>query len=216
MALKRTFSLYLAEAVVEEIAAHPERLELGGEQREITLLFSDLEGFTPLSERLTPRQIAALLNEYFERMTRAVFSHEGTVDKFIGDAVMAFWGAPVAQPDHPARAVACARDMLAALDSFNADQREKGLPTLRMRIGIHTGEALVGNLGCPSRFSFTALGDSVNLASRLESANKLSGTRVLMSEATASRLPSELATEYVDEIRVKGRERSVKVYTLAL
>lgn len=214
LALKRTFSLYLAEPVVEEIAAHPERLRLGGEQKEITLLFSDLEGFTTLSERLTPRQVAVLLNDYFERMTRVVFRHEGTLDKFIGDAVMAFWGAPIDQEDHAQRAVACARDMMATLDDFNVEQQEKRLPSLRMRIGIHTGEALVGNLGCPSRFSFTALGDSVNLASRLEGSNKLHGTSILMSEATASRLPPDLQAAYVEEIRVKGREQPVKVYTI--
>lgn len=215
LALKRTFSLYLAEPVVEQIAAHPENVELGGEQRQITLLFSDLEGFTTLSERLSPRQIAVLLNEYFELMTQAVFRRGGTLDKFIGDAVMAFWGAPISQEDHAERAVACARDMLTALDGFNARQQARGRPTLRMRIGIHTGEAVVGNLGCPSRFSFTALGDTVNLASRLESANKLQGTRVLISEATKRELPQGTPIRYVDEIQVKGREQAVKVYTLA-
>ncbi|MFH1020253.1 MAG: adenylate/guanylate cyclase domain-containing protein, partial [Pseudomonadota bacterium] len=211
--LKRTFSLYLSASVVDEIAAHPEKVEMGGEQRDITVLFTDLEGFTSLSERLPPRMIANLLNEYFELMTQAVFRYQGTLDKFIGDAVMAFWGAPIPQEDHPRRAVACAMDMLAALESFNQSLREKGQSPLKMRIGIHTGVAVVGNLGCPSRFSFTALGDTVNLASRLESANKNHGTNILMSEATVKGLPPEISTRFVARIQVKGREEPVAVYT---
>lgn len=148
-------------------------------------------------------------------MTQAVFRQGGTLDKFIGDAVMAFWGAPIPQEDHAERAVACALDMLTAMDGFNARQQERGRPTLRMRIGVHTGEAVVGNLGCPSRFSLTALGDTVNLASRLESANKVLGTRVLICEATMRALPQGMPTRYIDEIQVKGREQAVKVYTLA-
>ena len=214
LALKRTFSLYLAESVVDQLAAHPERLELGGELKEITLLFTDLEGFTTLAEGMSPPRIAHLLNEYFELMTQAVFRQEGTLDKFIGDAVMAFWNAPMPQADHPQRAVACAKDMLAALADFNVALREKGRPPINMRIGIHTGVAVVGNLGCPSRFSFTALGDAVNLASRLESANKDHNTRILMSKATVDQLPPSWPTQYIGEIKVKGREEPVKVYTL--
>jgi len=211
--LKRIFSLYLSPRVVEEISDQPDKVELGGEQRYITVLFTDLENFTTLSERLPPRIIANLLNDYFELMTQAVFRYQGTLDKFIGDAVMAFWGAPIPQEDHPQRAVACAIDMLSALESFNHSLLKQGQSLLRMRIGIHTGIAVVGNLGCPSRFSYTAIGDTVNVAARLESANKDHDTSILMSEETVKGLPLEITTQFVAKIQVKGRKEPVTVYT---
>lgn len=197
------------------IVARPEKFELGGEPREMTFLFTDLEGFTTLTEKRMLRQTEQLLNEYFELMAQAVSHHEGTLDKFIGDAVMAFWGAPVAHEDHPQRAVACACDMLDALDAFNVKLAERGRPPLKMRIGIHTGVAVVGNLGCPSRFSYTALGDAVNVASRLESANKDYGTSILMSETTALGLPPGMPTRVIAEThQVKGRKEPLKLFTI--
>lgn len=215
LALERDFSMYLPEAVVKEMVLHPEKFELGGKPREMTFLFTDLEGFTTLAEKHLTRQIAQLLNEYFELMTQTVFRHGGTLDKFIGDAVMAFWGAPVAHEDHPQRAVACACDMLVTLEAFNVKLAERGRPPLKMRIGIHSGTALVGNLGCPSRFCYTALGDAVNVAARLESANKDYGTSILMSETTALGLPPGMPTRVVAEThQVKGRKEPLKLFTI--
>lgn len=213
LALKRSFALYLSPAVVEEVAAQPDKLQLGGEQKEITVLFTDLANFTTLSEHLPPRHVAQLLNDYFERMTQTVFRHGGTLDKFIGDAVMAFWNSPLPQADHAERAVRCALAMQAELATFNERLRADGRAPLAMRIGVHTGEAIVGNLGCPSRFSYTALGDTVNLASRLESANKEFGTGILLSEATARQLPAALPVREVAETRVKGRLEAVRLFT---
>ena len=218
-AIRNTFALYVPEGVVSELIAHPEKISLGGEQRELTLLFSDLAGFTSAAEALAPQEVAALLNEYFKDMSEVIFRHRGTIDKFIGDAIMAFWNAPVDDPDHAAHGLLAARDMLAALDGVNTRLRERGLPPVDMRIGVHTGAAIVGNLGSPTRFSYTAIGDSVNLASRLEGVNKYYGTRLLISGDTVSRLgrhANELALRPVDSVRVKGKTEAVDLYTLCL
>jgi adenylate cyclase len=218
-AIRNTFALYVPEGVVSQLVAHPEKISLGGEQRELTLLFSDLAGFTTAAEALEPQEVATLLNEYFKDMSEVIFRHRGTIDKFIGDAIMAFWNAPVDDPEHAAHGVLAARDMLAALDGVNARLKERGLPPVDMRIGVHTGPAVVGNLGSPTRFSYTALGDSVNLASRLEGVNKYYGTRLLVSGDTVARLgahAAEIALRPADRVRVKGKSEAVDLYTLCL
>ena len=212
--IKQMFSRYVPEAVVEELAAHPERLTLGGEYRELTLLFTDLAGFTTLSENLTPQQTAELINRYLTAMNQVVFDHGGSIDKFIGDSVMAFWNAPLADPDHVLHAVRAACAMQQAMPELNRTLVADGLPALAMRIGVHTGQVLVGNMGSHiGRLSYTALGDAVNLASRLEGANKAYGTGILLSGATAGRLAGTIPLRVVDLVRVKGKHVAIEVFT---
>jgi len=217
--ITRMFSLYVPDGVVESLVAHPEKISLGGEQKELTLLFSDLAGFTSVAEALSPQEVATLLNEYFQDMSDAIFEQHGTIDKFIGDAIMAFWNAPADDPDHAAHAVAAARGMLLGLAAVNDRLQALGLPPLDMRIGLHTGPAVVGNLGSRARFNYTALGDSVNLASRLEGVNKYYGTHLLISGDTAARLGASAAQfllRPVDRVRVKGKQEAVDLFTLCL
>ncbi|MEJ5331072.1 MAG: adenylate/guanylate cyclase domain-containing protein [Desulfobaccales bacterium] len=212
LAIRRMFSHYLSEAVIRHLLEHPERLKLGGERRRVTLFFSDLAGFTSLSEKLAPEDVVALLNDYLSRMTDIILAEEGVVDKFEGDAIMAMWGAPLEQPDQAVRACRAALRQVAALHEVNAGLAARGLPPLRMRIGIHTGEAVVGNLGSHRRFDYTAVGDAVNLASRLEGLNKYYGTAILVSEDTAAALDGALEIMEVDQVAVKGRETPVRVF----
>ncbi len=178
---------YVAAPIVEELIRDPEKLRLGGEKREVTVLFFDLAGFTSIAEELPADELVKLVNGYLDVLVEAIFRNEGTLDKFIGDAVMAFWGAPLAQPDHAARACRAAIDMQRALAAFTARQADPRLAALRGRIGVHSGIAALGNLGSSSIMSYTAMGDTVNVASRLEGVNKAYGTQILASEATVER-----------------------------
>ncbi|TXH28963.1 MAG: adenylate/guanylate cyclase domain-containing protein [Burkholderiaceae bacterium] len=212
--IKHMFSRYVPEAVVEQLAAHPERLTLGGEHRELTLLFTDLAGFTSQSENLTPQQTAELINRYLTTMNQVVFDQGGSIDKFIGDAVMAFWNAPLADPDHALHAVRAACAMQQAMPGLNSSLAADGLPALSMRIGVHTGQVLVGNMGSRiGRLSYTAIGDAVNLASRLEGANKAYGTGILISGATVQLLTTSIPLRVVDLVRVKGKQQAIEVFT---
>jgi class 3 adenylate cyclase len=202
---------YLAEPVVEQLIADPTRLRLGGEKREVTVLFFDVAGFTTLAEAMAPEELVALCNAYLDALTEAIFRHGGTFDKFIGDAVMAFWGAPIAQPDHAARACHAALDMQAALRRFASTHADARVRELRGRIGINTGEAVLGNLGSSRVMNYTAMGDTVNVASRLEGVNKLYGTAILASEATVG--PDTRARE-IDLVRVAGRSTPLRLYEL--
>ncbi len=214
-AIRQMFALYVPPDVVQALAAHPERLSLGGESRELSVLFTDLEGFTSHSEILGPRRIARLINLYLDAMSQVVFDHGGTVDKYIGDAIMAFWNAPLEVPNHPRQALAAALAMQEALPILNTRLQAEGLPAIAMRIGLHSGEAIVGNLGSTRRFSYTAIGDTVNLAARLEPLNKRFGTAILVSEDIA-RLAGDLTPlRILDRIRVRGRNRPLSVYTVA-
>jgi adenylate cyclase len=210
--IKQAFTHYAPRAVVEEMVAHPERLRLGGERRMLTLLFTDLAGFTELSERLEPERIAQLLNAHMTGMTGVVFRHGGTVDKFIGDAIMAFWGAPLADPEHALHACQAAIAMQQVMRARRA-QTDPLERELRMRVGIHSGEAVVGNMGSVERFGYTAIGDNVNLAARLEGVNKLYGTDILVSETTAALVEGRLPLRRLDRVRVKGKSRPVEIYT---
>lgn len=212
LAIRRMFAQYMSEKVITHLMAHPERLELGGERRHLTLFFSDLAGFTSLSEGLAPEKVVGLLNDYLSRMTDIILAEEGTVDKFEGDAIMAFWGAPLPQEDQALRACRAALRQQAALAELNRHFAELGLPPLSMRIGLHSGEAVVGNLGSQKRFDYTAIGDSVNLASRLEGLNKFYGTAILASETTAQECGDGVLFREVDRVAVKGRETPVAVF----
>jgi len=212
--VRRAFGAYLSPDLVADLAEHPERLELGGETRDISVLFSDIRGFTTLSESLDPPDLVALLNRYFTPVTRAIQAEGGFVDKFIGDAVMALFNAPVDLPDHPDAACRAAVGMVQALEAFNADQAANGRPQIDIGIGIHTGEAVVGNMGSEERLNYTALGDSVNVASRLEGLTKDYGRRILITEVTRDRLQGDWLTTFLGSVPVKGRAQPVSVFAL--
>lgn len=211
--ITRVFSLYVSPQVVDYMIAHPERINLGGERREITLMFTDLKGFTPIAEKHTPEQVTQLVNRHFTAMTDIVLEHEGTVVQFVGDAIMAFWGAPLDDADHAYRAVAAAVAMQNGMAALRAEFAKEGLPPIHMRVGIHTGSVLVGNLGSAKRFGYTAVGDDVNLAARLEGVNKLYGTGVMVSGDTARRITGRIALRPVDRVIVKGRSQAIDVLT---
>ncbi len=209
--IRQALSRYVSRPVMEEVEAHPETLVLGGVRRELAILFTDLQGFTALAEGMPPERVGELLNRHLTAMTAVILRHGGTVDKFMGDAIIAFWGAPLADADRSRRAVAAACEMLAEMEK----EREGDLP-LRMRVGIHSGAAVVGNMGSHDRFAYTAIGDAVNLASRLEGANKEFGTRALVSEAVRREAEDggEWSFREVGRVRVTGRGEPVKVFEL--
>ncbi|HEX5632191.1 MAG TPA: adenylate/guanylate cyclase domain-containing protein, partial [Gemmatimonadales bacterium] len=211
--MRRAFSLYVSPEVVEHVMAHPERLKLGGEHREITVMFTDLKGFTNLTEMLGAEQVAQVLNRHFSRATAIVKRNHGTVNRFIGDAVMAMWGAPVDDPLQADHAVRCALELQEDMELQRRELREQGLPEISMRIGIHTAVAIVGNLGSSDRFDYTAIGDGVNLAARLEPVNKLYGTGILLSGATVARLAEPVDLRPVDRVIVKGQTVPVDLFT---
>jgi adenylate cyclase len=216
-AITQAFSLYVTPQVVDQLIAHPERINLGGESREITIMFTDLAKFTTLSETLPPERVVHLLNRHFTDMTDIVLEHEGTVVSFIGDAIMAFWGAPLADDDQAYRAVASAVAMQKAMETMRADFAKEGLPAVNMRVGIHSGSAVVGNLGSAKRFDYTAIGDDVNLAARLEGTNKLYGTGIIVSGATAKKIATRadgvVALRLIDRVIVKGKSQAVEIFT---
>ncbi len=212
--VRRMFAQYVSPAVLEQILDRVDealRAEVG-ETQELTILFSDIRGFTTLAEDLEARQVVEVLNLYFQEMTEAVFRYEGTIDKFIGDALMCFWGAPIHAPDHAERAVRCALAMLARLEDVNRRLRAKGYPEVEIGIGINTGPAVLGNIGSERKLDYTAIGDEVNLASRLEGLNKVYGTPVLVAESTVRQLPPDLPCAVVDKVRVKGKTRPIRIY----
>ncbi|MGA2938363.1 MAG: adenylate/guanylate cyclase domain-containing protein [Syntrophobacteraceae bacterium] len=212
--LRGAFNRYVSPSVVESIVNDPSSLELGGQEVQATIFFSDLANFTSFSERLPPKDLVAFLNEYFTPMTNIILEHRGALDKFIGDAIMAFWGAPLRLENHAQYACDAAIKMKETIAGLREGWRQRGLPLLAARMGIHSGTVVVGNVGSRERFNYTVLGDTVNLASRLEGANKFYGTTILISEDTFQLAgPAFLARE-LDLIRVKGRQTPVKIYEL--
>ncbi|UCE17108.1 MAG: adenylate/guanylate cyclase domain-containing protein [Gemmatimonadota bacterium] len=212
--IKSAFKYYLSPAVIDKLLKNPESLKLGGEKKEMTVLFSDIAGFTTISEQLDPEQLAQLLNEYLSRMTDVILSYGGTVDKYEGDAIMAFWGAPLPQTDHALRACLAALECRSALEDVCEEFQRKGWPRLQARIGMNTGDMIVGNMGSRERFDYTVIGDEVNLGSRLEGANKEYGTWIMISESTCKCVQDEVEARELDLIRVKGKESPVRVYEL--
>ena len=212
--LKKAFGSYLSPELVDQIVKNPGRLRLGGEKRELTILFSDIRGFTSISETLPPEELVALLNEYLTPMTRIVLEEKGTLDKFIGDAVMALFNAPLDLPFHQAHACRVAVRMIGRLNELNGDFARRGLPRIGIGIGINTGEAVVGNMGADLRFDYTAIGDNVNLASRLEGLTKQYGVRIVVSDSTRQAAGDEFTFREIDLVRVKGKQKPVAVYEL--
>ena len=217
--LRRAFRLYLNPDVMEEMVREPDRLQLGGEERELTVLFSDIRGFTTLSEKLSPQALVHLLNQYLSPMTDIVFAKRGTLDKYIGDAVMAFFGAPVSNPDHALHCCEAALEMIGELKRLREKWRieDPDLPDIEIGIGVNSGPMVVGNMGSSQRFNYTVMGDNVNLASRLEGLNKEYGTQILISEPTlagARAAGGQLVVRELDAVRVKGRKDPVRMFEL--
>lgn len=211
--IKNAFSRYISEKVVDELIAKPELLKLGGEERIITVLFSDLADFTTMSEKMPPADLVHLLNIYLTEMTDLVLEQGGIIDKYEGDAIMAEFGAPLSMPDHADMAVLTGLRMQKRLEGLNKEWKKNRLPEISCRIGINTGPMIVGNMGSNQVFDYTVIGDSVNLASRLEGANKRYRTRLMVSEYTHGYVtPDRFKTRVLDVIRVKGKSEPVKVF----
>jgi adenylate cyclase len=212
--IKNVFRYYLSPHVIDGILANPSLLRLGGEKRAISSFFSDVQGFTSISENLTPEELVALLNAYLSEMTDIILDTGGTLDKYEGDAIIAFWNAPLEQPDHAQRACRAALRCQARLGELRAGFKAKYGREVRMRIGLNSGEAVVGNMGSKNRFDYTAMGDTINLAARLEGACKQYGIGLLAGEETVSRAGEAVVCREVDVIRVVGKKKSVKVFEL--
>jgi adenylate cyclase len=216
--IREMFQYYLMPEVIEELAAHPERLALGGEEKKLTILFCDIRGFTTLSEGLSPSELTTLINEYLTAMTDAIMASGGLVDKYIGDAVMAFWGAPVAHEEQEKAACRGALAMLQALDRLNSDLASRGKKPIHIGIGLSTGQVVVGNMGSSKRFNYTVMGDEVNFASRLEGLTKAYGVSCIIGEETASALEHDatFTVRTLDQVMVKGKREPRTIYELIL
>ena len=212
--VRQAFARYLSPEVVAEIMDKPHLLGLGGSRREMTAFFSDLAGFTGISERLSPEELVALLNRYLSRMTRVILKWGGYLDKYEGDAIMAFWGAPAMQPDHALRACLAALEQQEEVERFRREIAKEGLPPIHVRMGVNTGPMIVGNVGSEERLNYTVMGDAVNLASRLEGANKAFGSLIMISEVTYEQVRQSVEARELDLLRVKGKNLPIRVYEL--
>lgn len=212
--IKNTFQHYLTPSVVNKLMEKPEMLKLGGEKRNMSVLFSDIQGFTTISEMMEAEKLVELLNQYLTEMTNIVLNFDGTLDKYEGDAIMAFWNAPLDQPNHAVRACYSALEMQNTLSKMREKWQSEGKIPLYARVGINSGDMVVGNMGSKKRFDYTVMGDSVNLGSRLESANKQYNTYIMISETTYNQAKDKIEVRYLDELQVKGKTESVKVYEL--
>jgi adenylate cyclase len=210
--VKRLFGRYVSPDIFQQLMTNPSAVHLGGERREMSVLFSDIRGFTAASETTTPEAVVDQLNEYFTEMVDVLFRHHGTLDKFVGDMVMGLFGAPMPDPNHADHAVSAALEMIERLDHLNARWAAQGRAPLDIGIGINSGEMIAGNIGSESIMSYTVIGDAVNLGARVESLNREYGTHILISEATRARLTQPVATRRVDQVHVKGRREPVVVY----
>lgn len=209
--LAKLFGQYIPPELVEEMDKAPEEVSLAGESREMTVLFSDVRGFTSISENLEPSELTRLMNAFLTPMTRIIHQHRGTIDKYMGDAIMAFWGAPLADPDHARHALHAAWEMQRAMKSLQPEFEGEGWPPLEVGIGLNSGVMNVGNMGSEFRMAYTALGDAVNLGSRLEGLTRTYGVDVIVSESTRHAVP-EFEFRELDVVRVKGKDRPVAIY----
>jgi len=221
--IRAMFSSYVAEKIVNELIKNPGMAKLGGERRELTILFSDVRGFTTFSEQHTPEEVVAILNEYLGAMTEIIFKWEGTLDKFMGDAILAFWGAPMKQENHEELAIRCALNMVMRIQELQEKWKSEGKPLLTAGIGINTGDVLVGNIGAEGKkMDYTVIGDHVNLGSRVESLTKKYHAQILITEFTMSKLTEfiqasrigHVAAIGLEKVVVKGKERDVGIYEL--
>ncbi len=212
--IRQTFSKFVSESVVDELLKDPSKVKLGGEKKILTVMFSDIRGFTSISEKLTPEELVEHLNIYLQAMTDIVIKYFGTLDKYIGDAIMAFWGAPIEVEDHALKACMAGIEMIEVLHEMNKTWDEEGKPRLEIGIGINTGDMVVGNMGSSSRMDYTLMGDNVNLGSRLEGINKIYKTNIIISESTYKYVKDRIVARELDIIKVKGKEQPVKIYEL--
>jgi len=212
--IKGAFTYYVSSSVVNEMLKHPEKLKLGGDRKDLSVLFSDIRGFTTIAEGLTPEELVHLLNEYLTVMTDIVLKNDGLLDKYMGDAIMAIFGAPLDLPDHPIKACHAALEMIKELKNLNQKWIAEGKHPMDIGIGINTGPMIVGNMGSAQRFDFTVMGDSVNLGSRLEGVNKSYKTNIIISEFTFESVKNDFTCMELDAVRVKGKKRPVKIYSL--
>ncbi|BDA77872.1 adenylate/guanylate cyclase domain-containing protein [Leptospira kobayashii] len=212
--IRQTFSKFVSKDVVDELLKHPDNLALGGSKREITIFFSDVRGFTTISEALGPEDLVKLLNEYLSAMTDLIIEYKGTIDKYMGDAIMAFWGAPVPLEDHAYYACVAALAQLEHLKVLQKIWAERNVPVIDIGIGLNSGPAVVGNMGSSHRMEYTCMGDTINLGSRLEGSNKMYGTNVIISEYTYEKVKDRVVARELDLVRVKGKTQPVRIYEL--
>ena len=212
--MRNLFSKYVSGDVLNEILKNPEKVALGGEEKEVTVFFSDIRGFTTLSEKTTPKDLVRILNKYFTAMTNEVLKNGGVLDKYIGDAIMAFWGAPIANPDQADAALKASLAMIERLKELNAELRSHGDPEINIGIGLYTGPAIVGNVGSDLRFDYTVMGDTVNVASRLEGLNKEYKTQIIIGESTKNKIKGNYKFKSLGAAAVKGRGEKLNIYTI--
>ncbi|MDP3444071.1 MAG: adenylate/guanylate cyclase domain-containing protein, partial [Ignavibacteria bacterium] len=212
--IKGMFSTYVSKDVVNELLNNPDKLKLGGERKNVTVLFSDIVGFTTFSEGKQPEKLVLFINEYLNEMTDIILINEGTLDKYLGDAIMAFWGAPLELKDHAYKACLTALEMQKSTNEISKRWISSGEQPLKIRIGINSGEVIVGNMGGVKRFDYTVMGDNVNLASRLEGANKQYNSKIMIGESTYEFIKEKFLVRELDLIRVKGKMKPTKVFEL--
>jgi adenylate cyclase len=205
------FGQYVPPALVDEMSAHPERFSMEGESREMSVLFSDVRGFTTISEGLDPKQLSRLMNEFLTPLTQVIYERRGTIDKYMGDCIMAFWGAPLPDAQHPRNAVLAGLEMLAAMEALQPQFRSRGWPALAIGVGVNSGRMSVGNMGSEVRVAYTVMGDAVNLASRMEGLTKQYGVGMIVGEATRAAC-KDLAFRELDRVRAKGKTEPVAIY----
>ena len=212
--IKKAFASYVSPDLVKEIIRNPDGLKLGGEQRELSVLFSDIRGFTTLSEQLQPEKLVYLLNQLLDPMTECIINNGGMLDKYIGDAVMAIFNAPLDLDSHPKMAAKSAQEMIAKVQELNTRLKKEAMPAIKVGVGVHTGVATVGNIGSKLRFDYTAIGDTVNLASRLEGLTKAYSVDIVISESTNNALNDEFLSRKLDIVRVKGKNIPLIIFEL--
>ena len=214
--IKKQFGTYLSPALVKELQKHPEKLTLGGDERELSIMFTDVRGFTSISEHYGKdvQGLTKIMNRYMTAMTAKILDNNGTLDKYIGDAQMAFWNAPVDEPRHAHQAVKTALEMMGSLDGFNQEITAEGVPPFGMGLGINSAVVVVGNMGSSQRFDYTCLGDGVNLASRLEGQSKPYGVKIVLGQRTAELVKDEYFVLELDCIAVKGKKEGVNIFTV--
>jgi adenylate cyclase len=212
--VKHAFASYLSPQLLSKLIKDPQHLKLGGEKKELTIFFSDIRSFTSISEKMDAQKLTHYLNRYFTPMSDIVMKHNGMIDKYIGDALMAFYNAPVDVKEHAADACRTSLEMLEALERLNAQFYKEGLPSIEIGIGLNTTEVVVGNMGSQKRFNYTVIGDGVNLASRVEGLNKTFGTKILITEQTKAHIGDIFLTRPLEKFKVKGKEEEVMLYEL--
>lgn len=214
--LKSAFENYLSGNLLDALISNPNKLKLGGEKKEVSIIFTDIRGFTNLSEKVSSEELIQILELYFTPMTKIVLDNNGTLDKYIGDAIMAFYNAPIDVPNHQKYAVDTALQMVKKLPIINQKLNSLNLPSIDFGAGINTGDAIVGNIGSAHRFDYSVIGDSVNLASRIEGLCKVYKVRILISKFTKDALDESYLIREIDDVQVRGKNESVKIYEVMI